>query len=127
MHRSIPCCPMGDASPGRGASHCMARCTEKHKGYASQEMCSSSERFTEGRYRRRGFERISFRSWESAGEPHQEAAGAAGIHSKSGSNRKIKLSVYMAYGFRNIDNMLDMIMLRCSDIDVRLPWEYEAA
>lgn len=29
--------------------------------------------------------------------------------------------VYMAYGFRNIDNMIDMIMLRCSDIDVRLP------
>ena len=43
------------------------------------------------------------------------------------TNRKIKRSVYMAYGFRNIDNMLDMIMLRCSDIDVRLPWEYEAA
>jgi hypothetical protein len=30
----------------------------------------------------------------------------------------------MAYGFRNIDNMLDMIMLRCSDIEVRLPWEH---
>ena len=43
------------------------------------------------------------------------------------TNRKIKLSVYMAYGFRNIDNMIDMIMLRCSDIDVRLPWDYEAA
>lgn len=35
--------------------------------------------------------------------------------------------VYMAYGFRNIDNMIDMIMLRYSDIDVRLPWDYEAA
>ena len=43
------------------------------------------------------------------------------------TNRKITLSVYMAYGFRNIDNLIDMIMLRCSDIDVRLPWEYEAA
>lgn len=43
------------------------------------------------------------------------------------TNRKIKLSVYMAYGFRNIDNMIDMIMLRCSDIDVRLPWEYKSA
>lgn len=43
------------------------------------------------------------------------------------TNRKIKLVVYMAYGFRNIDNMIDMIMLRCSDIDVRLPWDYEAA
>ena len=41
------------------------------------------------------------------------------------TNRKIKLSIYMAYGFRNMDNMLDMIMLRCSDIEVRLPWEYE--
>ena len=35
--------------------------------------------------------------------------------------------VYMACGFRNIDNMIDMIMLRYSDIDVRLPWDYEAA
>ena len=35
--------------------------------------------------------------------------------------------VYMTYGFRNMDNMIDMIMLRCSDIDVRLPWDYEAA
>lgn len=41
-------------------------------------------------------------------------------------NRKIKLSIYMAYGFRNIDNMLDMIMLRCSDIKVLLPWEYNS-
>ncbi|MCR4554064.1 MAG: transposase [Succinivibrionaceae bacterium] len=38
------------------------------------------------------------------------------------TNRKINLSIYMAYGFRNMDNMLDMIMLRCSDIEVRLPW-----
>ena len=43
------------------------------------------------------------------------------------TNRKIKVSIYMAYGFRNINNMLDMIMLRCSDIDVRLPWEYKVA
>ena len=41
------------------------------------------------------------------------------------TNRKIKLSIYMAYGFRNMDNMLDMIMLRCSDIEVSLPWKYE--
>lgn len=38
-------------------------------------------------------------------------------------NNKIKLTIRMAYGFRNIDNMIDMIMLRCSDIDVKLPWE----
>lgn len=38
-------------------------------------------------------------------------------------NNKIKLTIRMAYGFRNIDNMIDMIMLRCSDIEVKLPWE----
>lgn len=38
-------------------------------------------------------------------------------------NNKIKLTIRMAYGFRNIDNMIDMIMLRCSDIQVKLPWE----
>lgn len=38
-------------------------------------------------------------------------------------NNKIKLTIRMAYGFRNIDNMIDMIMLRCSDIEVQLPWE----
>lgn len=38
-------------------------------------------------------------------------------------NNKIKLSIRMAYGFRNMDNMIDMIMLRCSDIKVQLPWE----
>lgn len=41
------------------------------------------------------------------------------------TNRKIKLSIYMAYGFRNIDNLIDMVMLRCSDLDVLLPWEKE--
>ncbi|MGN1333422.1 MAG: transposase [Lachnospiraceae bacterium] len=40
-------------------------------------------------------------------------------------NSKIKLSIRMAYGFRNIDNMMAMIMLRCSDIKVQLPWEEE--
>ena len=38
-------------------------------------------------------------------------------------NNKIKLTIRMAYGFRDIDNMIDMIMLRCSDIEVNLPWE----
>lgn len=38
-------------------------------------------------------------------------------------NNKIKLTIRMAYGFRNINNMMDMIMLRCSNIEVKLPWE----
>lgn len=59
---------------------------------------------------------------------HTGNNGASSVQRRTGeTNRKIKLSVYMAYGFRNIDNMIDMIMLRCSDIDVRLPWDYEAA
>lgn len=40
-------------------------------------------------------------------------------------NNKIKLTIRMAYGFRNIPNMFDMIMLRCSDITVPLPWSNE--
>ena len=39
-------------------------------------------------------------------------------------NNKIKLSIRMAYGFRNIRNMIDMIMLRCSDLTVPLPWKW---
>ena len=36
-------------------------------------------------------------------------------------NNKIKLTIRMAYGFRNIGNMIDMIMLRCSHIPIFLP------
>lgn len=40
------------------------------------------------------------------------------------TNNKIKLTIRMAYGFRSIDNLIDMIFLRCSDIPCYLPWEY---
>nr|CDL66525.1 unnamed protein product [uncultured bacterium] len=36
-------------------------------------------------------------------------------------NNKIKLFIRKAYGFRNIQNMLDMIMLGCSNILIPLP------
>ena len=36
-------------------------------------------------------------------------------------NNKIKLFLRKAYGFRNIQNMLDMIMLGCSKILIPLP------
>lgn len=39
-------------------------------------------------------------------------------------NNKIKLSIRMAYGFRNMANMIDMIMLRCSELTVPLPWAW---
>ena len=37
------------------------------------------------------------------------------------TNNKIKLSIRMAYGFRNLDNLKSMIMLRCGDLVVHLP------
>jgi transposase len=36
-------------------------------------------------------------------------------------NNKIKLTVRMGYGFRNIDNLIALVMLRCSDVNLMLP------
>lgn len=36
-------------------------------------------------------------------------------------NNKIKLTIRMGYGFRNIDNLIALIMLRCSDLKPSLP------
>lgn len=36
-------------------------------------------------------------------------------------NNTIKLILRRAYGFRNLQNMIDMIMLCCSDLKVVLP------
>jgi transposase len=36
-------------------------------------------------------------------------------------NNKIKVSIRMAYGFRNIENMLALVMLRCSGVNLTLP------
>ena len=38
-------------------------------------------------------------------------------------NNKIKLVIRMAYGFRNIGNMLAMVMLKCGCYTVSLPWD----
>lgn len=37
------------------------------------------------------------------------------------TNNKIKLIIRKAYGFRNIENMLDMVYLVCSDLKIPLP------
>ena len=37
------------------------------------------------------------------------------------TNNKIKLVIRKAYGFRNPQNMLDMVYLVCSDLKVPLP------
>jgi transposase len=36
-------------------------------------------------------------------------------------NNKIKVTTRMAYGFRNIDNMIALVMLRCSGVNLSLP------
>lgn len=37
------------------------------------------------------------------------------------TNNKIKLIIRRAYGFRNIQNMIDMVLLICSDLHIPLP------
>ncbi|MBO5652262.1 MAG: ISL3 family transposase [Selenomonas sp.] len=37
------------------------------------------------------------------------------------TNNKIKLIIRRAYGFRNLQNMMDMVMLICSDLHIPLP------
>ena len=41
-------------------------------------------------------------------------------------NNKIKVTVKMGYGFRNTDNLIALLMLRCSDAKPRLPWNQSA-
>jgi transposase len=38
-------------------------------------------------------------------------------------NNKIKLTVRAGYGFRNIDNLIALVMLRCTSLSVSLPWK----
>ena len=36
-------------------------------------------------------------------------------------NNKIKLTIRMGYGFRNIDNLIALVILRCSGVNLPLP------
>jgi len=36
-------------------------------------------------------------------------------------NNKIKVTIRMGYGYRNIDNMLALVRLKCGDYDIKLP------
>ena len=40
-----------------------------------------------------------------------------------GIDNKVKVTVRMGHGFRNTDNLVALIMLRCSDGQPALPWE----
>ena len=37
------------------------------------------------------------------------------------TNNKIKLLIRQAYGFRDVDNMIDMVLLYCSNLKIPLP------
>ena len=41
-------------------------------------------------------------------------------------NNKIKVTVKMGYGFRSTDNLIALLMLRCSDTKPQLPWSQAA-
>ena len=53
------------------------------------------------------------------------AAVALGIGNgrAGGTDNKVKVTVRMGYGFRNTDNLVALLMLRCSDGQPALPWE----
>ena len=38
------------------------------------------------------------------------------------TNNKIKLIIRRAYGFRNTDNLISMVMMSCSVVKPILPW-----
>jgi transposase len=57
---------------------------------------------------------------------HKDAITATVRHGLSNArveavNNKIKLTVRIGYGFRNIDNLIALVMLRCSGIKLTLP------
>ena len=37
------------------------------------------------------------------------------------SDNRIKVTIRMAYGFRHVDNLVALVMLRCGGLDIRLP------
>ena len=37
------------------------------------------------------------------------------------TNNKIKLTIRMGYGFRNIDNLIALVMLKCGNLNIQLP------
>lgn len=46
--------------------------------------------------------------------------GLSNARAEAVSN-KIKLTVRMGYGFRNVDNLIALVMLRCSNLPIELP------
>lgn len=43
------------------------------------------------------------------------------------ANNKIELTVRMGYGFRSIDSLMALVMLRCSNLPIKLPGRTQTA
>jgi len=69
---------------------------------------------------------LVFRDLRKKIKRHFDAIVAAAKHRLSNArseaaNNKIKLVIRMAYGFRNVENMIAMVMLSCSELCPALP------
>ena len=69
---------------------------------------------------------LEFRELRQKIKRHFEAIIATAKHKLTNArmeatNNKIKLVIRTAYGFRNTDNLISMVMLSCSDVRPRLP------
>ena len=58
-------------------------------------------------------------SYRSFGLKTKRSTGLKTIEHKH--NNKIKVTIRMAYGFRDTDNLIAMIKLRCSGLPIHLP------
>ena len=50
-------------------------------------------------------------------------APGAGVGRVGGTDNKVKVTVRMGYGSHDTDNLVALLMLRCSDGQPALPWE----
>lgn len=95
----------------------MQSCAKEYRNYAleqiesAKKLCQDPQVMIE--------QRLDFSRWVENGF----GTGHYGMSNAriEATNNKIKLIIRKAYGFRNIQNMLDMVYLVCSDIRIPLP------
>lgn len=69
------------------------------------------------------FKQQAVRLYRERGGTYAETARELGIGDGrvESVNNKIKVTVRMGYGFRNVDNLTALLMLKCSDMKPGLP------
>ena len=69
------------------------------------------------------FKQQAVRLYRERGGTYAETARELGIGNGcvESVNNKIKVTVRMGYGFRNVDNLTALLMLKCSDMKPGLP------